>query len=106
MQFKSPYLSTETKIRMLQRWILVHSYIYYHQNNNIVSDVVYDNNAQQLIKLQAQNPDIKTNYSYAFKDFCSGTGFDLYSKLNKKHKLIIERDALLILSYANGKDKK
>lgn len=98
MKFSNPYLKVETKIRMLQRWILVQSYIYYNLNDNIVKDNVYDNNTRELIEMQKKFPDIKTEFSYVFNDFVSGTGFDLISRLNDKHLKKIERDAKLALA--------
>lgn len=93
MKFNSPYWSTETKIRMLQRWILVQSFIYYKLNQNIVSDFEYDKNTQQLIQMQKENSKVKTEFSYVFKDFNSGTGFDLIMKLKDEHYKLIEQDA-------------
>ena len=103
MKFINPYLSIEYKIRMLQRFILVQSYIYYYCDTNIVSDRIYDMNAQQLIKLMNNNPKVKTEFSYAFKGFESGTGFDLYKKLKRNHKTLISRDGDLAIKIANSK---
>jgi NAD-dependent DNA ligase len=51
MEFKNPYWSTKTKIELLQKWILVHSILYYELDNGIVSDAVYDANAKLLVQL-------------------------------------------------------
>ena len=99
--FKNPYITAETKIRMLQRWILVHSYIYYEKDSNIVSDFVYDKNTQQLLKLMEKNPKTKTEFSYVFKNFESGTGFYLYSSLNSEHQELISRDGNLAYNLFN-----
>ena len=104
--FKNPYITAETKIRMLQRWILVHSYIYYEKDSNIVSDFVYDKNTQQLLKLMDKNPKIKTEFSYVFKNFESGTGFYLYNSLNPEHQEIISRDANLAYNIFNENRRK
>ena len=32
MEFKNPYFLTVERINLLQRWILVHSYLYYEKN--------------------------------------------------------------------------
>lgn len=104
MKFGNPYLGVADKIRMLQRWILVQSYIYYYMDDNIIPDRMYDMNAQQLIQLQKENREIKTIYSYAFKDFEGGTGFDLYKKLKPSHKNIIIRDAELALKLSKQRN--
>lgn len=104
--FKNPYITAETKIRMLQRWILVHSYIYYEKDSNIVSDFVYDKNTQQLLKLMKKNPRIKTEFSYVFKNFESGTGFYLYNSLNPEHRKLISRDANLAYNLFNKNRRK
>lgn len=104
MNFKNPYLGTADKIRMLQRWILVQSYVYYYLDDNIVADRVYDMNAQQLIRLQKENRSIKTIYSYAFKNFESGTGFDLYKHLKREHRGVIVRDAEFALKLSKQRN--
>ena len=38
------------------RQILIHSCIYYHFNNNIIPDYVYDNWGNELIELIKENP--------------------------------------------------
>ena len=104
--FKNPYLTDESKIRMLQRWILVHSYIYYVKDSNIVYDSEYDKNTQQLLKLMKENPKTKTEFSYVFKNFESGTGFYLYSSLNSEHQELISRDGNLAYNLFNENRRK
>lgn len=53
------------------------------------------------MKLQKQNPKIKTEYNYVFNDFEQGTGFDLVSRLNKQHLKIIKRDAQMAIKVKN-----
>lgn len=51
--------------------ILVHSYIYYRLNDNIISNVVFDRWAEELIELQKKHPDLSKNielYDF-FSDF-------------------------------------
>ena len=91
---------------MLQRWILVQSYIYYQLDDNIVSDRMYDMNARQLIKLQKKYPNIKTEYSKIFSDFESGTGFDLISRLSKKQKANIKKDSEMAIKVKKKYGKK
>ena len=59
--------------------ILVHSYLYYEMNTNIISDKQFDKWALELVKLQRDYPDIakKVQYAEDFSDFDGSTGFDL-----------------------------
>lgn len=88
MYFANPYWSEKTKMELLQKWILVHSIIYYELNTSIVSDSMFDANSYQLVRIIRINSDEfkRTKWYYAFKDFDGSTGFDLYKKLKKKHK--------------------
>lgn len=103
MKFKNPYFNEVEKIEMIQRWILLHSYLYYELDNSITSDANYNANAQQLIYLKNKYPEEfkETRYYQYFKDFDSGTGFDLYSKIkeNNDFELLkkIENNAELLL---------
>lgn len=103
MEFKNPYFLTVERINLLQRWILVHSYLYYEKNESIVKDVNYDANTRQLIYLKNKYPNEfkQSDYYQYFKDFDSGTGFDLYSKIkeNNDFELLkkIENNAKLLL---------
>lgn len=98
MKFKNPYWEPIDKINMLQRWILVHSYIYYELNSSVVSDHMYDNNCNLLVQMKKDYPKAfkKSRYFPAFSQFDGSTGFDLISKLPKKEKDIIERDAMYV----------
>lgn len=88
MKFNNPYWSEKTKIELLQKWILIHSIIYYKLNTTVVSDQVYDNNSKQLVQLKNSNPDDFNNSKWykQFVNFEGSTGFDLFAKLNKKQK--------------------
>ena len=95
MKFRNPYWSPKTKLQLLERWILIHSIIYYRLNTSIVSDVMYDNNCNQLVKGIKKFPEAfkQTKYYYAFKGFTGETGFDLYSKLNTEDREKLEQQA-------------
>lgn len=104
MQFASPYWSNKTKIEMLQRWILVHSFIYYELNKNIVSDQMYDSNSKQLVDLQ--NTNIKafkqSRYYYAMQEFDGSSGFGFTDKLNEYDYHCITRDAYMLVQRRRG----
>lgn len=56
--------------------LLVHSCIYYHLNNNIISDKKWDEWARELKSLQEKYPHIseKVMWYDAFKDWDASTG--------------------------------
>lgn len=62
------------KRRRLQ--LLVHSCIYYRLNDNIIDDHTFDRWSDELVKLQADNPDISKQVEWyeAFKDWDGSTG--------------------------------
>ena len=74
---EEPVLQTiEEKIRQRRAQMLVHSCIYYELNDNIVSDHKWQQWADELEKLQSDNPD-KVNinfYDHYFKDWNGATG--------------------------------
>ena len=110
MKFMNPYWGNITKMCLLQRWILVHSVIYYTMDESVVDDAMFDNNSRQLVALQKEHSDLapRTIYWYVFKDFDGTTGFDLYARLNPQDRKFIETEAhhLLVLGGKYGKTKK
>lgn len=100
MKFNNPYWTLSDKISLLQRWILVTSYLYYELDVSIVSDDVYDNNAKQLASLLEVRSALDNGaYDNAFKDYDPSTGFDLYNKLSNSQKLKIKEEAERIKNY-------
>lgn len=69
----------ESDILRKRRFILIHSYIYYKLNDNIVSDFKWAQVAKELIALQNKYPEIATYlpWAEAFSDFDGSTGFNL-----------------------------
>lgn len=59
--------------------MLVHSYLYYNRDTNLVSDRQFDIWARELVQLQRYYPDIaaEVQYAEAFEGFDGSTGFDL-----------------------------
>lgn len=68
-------------IRRKRLQILVHSYIYYELDQNIISDEAWSKWALQLENLQQKYPEIAATVEYAeaFKDFDHSTGQNLRS---------------------------
>ena len=99
MEFANPYWSMAIKIGCLQRYILVHSYLYYELNTSIISDKKFDENAYQLVDMQKEDPSEakRSQYWYVFDDFDGTTGFDLYHRLNKADKERIQQVANHVL---------
>lgn len=67
-------------IERRRRQILVHSILYYKLDRPLIDDHAYDAWAQELIRLQAEHPEISESVAYhrdAFRTFTSSTGFDL-----------------------------
>jgi NAD-dependent DNA ligase len=97
------------KIQLLQRSILVNSYVYYELNNNLLSDYQYDMNAKQLADLKKQYPEEykRSSYYSYFRDFCSEndnehytSGFDLLQQVEEKDPRLYRRiwiDSMLAL---------
>ena len=87
--------TTVDKLNYLQRMILIHSYIYYELNENVISDDRYNKIARLLNKKVQRYKDSslmkKTMYGYVFNDFTEGSsGFNLIGKLKKKDKRWID----------------
>ncbi len=85
-------LTTQEYIDYLQRYIILHSYIYYELNNNIISDKKYDEKAKELTRYKNEYPELwkQSMYYKQFGDDYNGaTGFTLYHDLDEHQKEII-----------------
>lgn len=94
MEFSNPYWGNTTKIQVLQRWVLIHSFLYYELDYSFVDDHAYDSNTKQLVDMMNEYPDeaSQTRYAYAFEGYDGSTGYDLLSKLSKEHYDLVRRD--------------
>jgi hypothetical protein len=84
-----------------RRQILVHSILYYKYDRPLIADHVYDSWAQELIRLQAEHPEISEAVEYhrdAFGNFTSSTGYDL--PLDDERANRVARD---LLTYSERK---
>ena len=90
---------TKDKISFLERYILVHSYLYYHMNESVISDQKFDKCARLLAsKVEKYKSRIPlTQYGYVFYDFDGTTGFDLLDRLNKSDRKRIKQVATFVL---------
>lgn len=85
-------LTLQEKVDWLQRFIIVHSYLYYECNYNVISDKEYDRRAKNLAKVREKYPEEwqHSEYHNIFGDDYNGaTGFTLYHGLNEHQKEII-----------------
>lgn len=85
-------LSTQEYIDFLQRYIIVHSYIYYELNDNVISDKEYDAKAKELVRYKNDFPELWKSSMYYKQfgdDYNGSTGFTLYHDLDEKQKQII-----------------
>jgi len=93
--------------------LLIHSYLYYELDTNIIEDRKWDMWAKELVKLQKENPEIskKVCYYEAFKDWDASTGaflpFDDWVK-SKAHKFkssltITKKEDVIVTPPKKGK---
>ena len=93
-------LCIQDYINWLQRFILVHSYIYYELDDNRISDKEYDAKSAELTRYRHEYPELwKTSEYYEqFGDEYNGaTGYNLYHDLNDHQKDIIRSIAKIII---------
>lgn len=63
-----------------RRWlVLLHSYFYYHLDVSVITDIEWQNLANDLVILQDSFPEdtVQNFYDHAFLNFDGSTGFDL-----------------------------
>ena len=101
------YWNYLTIVNYIQRFIIIHSIIYYELNDNVISDKDYDSISKLLLKLKEEDPDTykKSQYYYVFKDFDGSTGFYIYDTLNNNDKKYLIKIANHVL-YLNKKGVK
>ena len=84
--FSGEELKIAEKIQQRRYQMLVHSYIYYELNENIISDSLWSKWAMELVELQVKYPNISKQVLYAedFEDWdgSSGAFLDYSNKPN------------------------
>lgn len=93
-------MTSKQKIEALQRYVLVHSMLYYDMDTNVISDKKFDRAAWLLAdKIQKFGPKkiASTQYGYVFKDFDGSTGFDLIDRLTSQDRKLIKCVATSVL---------
>lgn len=104
---KPPFIYWDdiTKINCLQRFIIIHSILYYVLDSPTIPDYHFDYISNVLYGLQNKVPKKtfkSSQYYYCMHDFDGNTGFDLYSRLNKNDKSYLENLAKQILILSKG----
>jgi hypothetical protein len=103
VNFNNPpciYWSDKTKANYLERQIIIHSIIYYHLSDNVISDKMFDDLSKQFLefKNKMQECEFKnTEYYELFKDFDGNTGFYLLDGLEAEHKAYLIKIAKYVL---------
>jgi hypothetical protein len=100
MDFSAREFTNQEKIELLQRWVLVHSYLYYIMDVSVVSDYRYDMNTKQLYGLKVDYPEdwSRARYTYAMHDFDGSTGFGFVERLDEKELRSVLFDVVLLTS--------
>ena len=98
--FSGDDLRIAEKIQQRRYQMLVHSYIYYEMNENIVSDSKWSEWAVELAELQSKYPDIAKQVLYD-KDFAGWDGSS-GAFLDYKYKPNIIATAEMLLSQHRG----
>ena len=100
MTFDKPFTDKE-KIELLQRAILVHSFMYYELDQSVLPDWKYDGNSKQLVEMIKTFPEEfrQSRYYKYFHDFNGSTGYHLTSRIKKDKELYsqVYRDAQLAI---------
>lgn len=75
-EIQKPLQTIEEKIKQRRLQMLVHSYIYYELDKNIIDDYTWSKWAVELVQLQKENPIVSKQVEYyeQFKDWDGSTG--------------------------------
>ena len=87
-------------VEWIQRFVIVHSILYYVLDTSIITDKVFDSVCKQLVKYQKQMDKLElkqTQYYYCMYDFDGSTGFHLYDRLKEKDKVYLTKIANILI---------
>ena len=75
-RYEGKKLKLAEKIQRRRLQLLVHSYIYYELNDNIVTDAVWSKWAKELVELQERYPNMskRIQYAHEFEGWDGSTG--------------------------------
>lgn len=87
------YWSDVTKASWLQRYIILHSVLYYELDTTLITDRQFDQACQQYVQLYSsllEEEKQSTQYFYCMANFDGTTGFDLSDKLTEDDRKRID----------------
>lgn len=89
-------------INRRQRQLLVHSFLYYQLNENIINDHIFDLWSKELAAAKLEHPELfnQSVYAAGFKEFDGSSGYDLPFHLPE-----IQNAGYRLLNYTNEKRK-
>lgn len=88
--------SNVDKLSALQQWLIVHSYLYYCTDKQIVTDKMFDHDAYQLVDLMkecSQEELEASKWWYVMYDWDGTTGFHLYTRLKAEDQHWVAEEA-------------
>ena len=83
----------QEQINFWQRYIIVHSKLYYFLDTNIISDKAYDEKSRMLVRMREEYPEEWKNSEYFQQfgeEYCGNTGCDLLDGLTEHQLRIID----------------
>lgn len=93
-EIEKPLQTIEEKIKQRRLQMLVHSYIYYELDGNIIDDSTWDKWAMELVELQTKYPKLskKVIYYNQFKDWdgSSGAFLNFDEKIKNKAEYLLK----------------
>lgn len=100
MKFNKRFTRVE-QIEILQKYVLVNSYLYYELGETIIDDYRYDRESKQLYDFKQRFPEefAKARYGYALADFDGNTGVGFYEDLNEKDYKSVTLHAEMMLRF-------
>lgn len=99
-------MSIQDQINFWQRYIIVHSKLYYFMDTNIISDKKYDETCLMLVKMKETYPEEWKNSEYFLQfgeEYVGNTGFDLFEGLTK-HQIAIIDSIIYHIHQSRGMD--
>lgn len=69
-------MNIQERIRQRRAQILIHSFLYYHLDSPIISDITFDRWSKELVDLQKECKEIYF-YDQVFSDWDGSTGYHL-----------------------------
>jgi len=101
MKFKKKLnFSNLEKFELLEKWIIIHSILYYVYDNPIVEDYQFDMNCKQLMSAVQKAPKAfkKSKYYYIFKHGEDTPYYRIHKLLAKRHRKLIKGICKMLLN--------